>query len=203
MARDLTTLSAVKKMIGGEANTTTTYDTILSSLITQSSEMLHREARREFVGPAAAAVRSFNVDRDTLRERELLVGDLKTMSDVAYVKLYRRDGTPGTLIETSDLSLIVALPEVKEDWQPYYSLLFLPHVATSAALELGARVEINAKWGFPAIPDDIAYLACKQASIWFERDYARNTTTAPTRYDRYDLDIGVRFAIRRYRLPSL
>ena len=201
MARDLTTLAAVKKMIGGEANTTTTYDTIINGLITQASEMLHREARREFVGPSAVTTRKFALDRDTVRERELFVGDLRTWSDVASVKLY--DRATGTLLETCDLALIVALPEVKDDWKPLASLYFVPGAAMSALLVRGARVEVEAKWGFPSIPDDVAFLACKQAATWFDRDYTSASSSTPTRYDRYDLDIGVRFAIRRYRLPNV
>jgi hypothetical protein len=201
MARDLTTLAAAKKMIGGEANTTTTYDTIISGLVTQASEMLHREARREFVGPSAVVTRKFSLDHETVLERELFVGDLRTWADVASVKFY--DRAAGTLLETCDLTLIVALPEVKDDWKPLSSLYFVPGAATSALLVRGARVEVEAKWGFPSIPDDVAFLACKQVKTWFELDYTSAAATTPTRYDRYDLDIGVRFAIRRYRLPTV
>ena len=202
MARDLTTLAAVKTMIGGDAATTTTYDPTLSTLITQASEMLHREANREFIafGGSNPQTRSFAIDHETLDSRELMVGDMKDTSGLT-VSIWRR--VDGVKIEDSDTSLIVAEPELREDWQPIAFLKFLPGAATSAQLSTDYRVDVRGNWGFPQVPADVTWLATKQVAKWFERDYARSSWSNQRATDAYDLDIGVRHAVRRYRIPRV
>lgn len=201
MARDLTTLAAVKKMIGGDANSTTTYDPIISGLITQASEMLHREANREFIG-VDDVERTFEIGHQEVEDRMLDLGAGLKTNTPTYVKIF--DPVTATVVETCQLALIEFQPYVRQAWEPYQFLYFLPGSTSSAQnIRRGYRFQIRGNWGFPAVPDDVTWIATKQAATWFERDYARESQSFQRQTDKYDLDIGVRHAIRRYRLPTV
>jgi len=163
--RDLCSRADVKTYIGGEVDATTEYDPLIDRLVSSSSDYIHRRVNREFKAFGTnPQMRAFDVDGFTVRERELAVGDLATMSAIAVAI----KDSEGTLVENADTSKLVALPRIREEWQPIDSLRF-----PAGKLAVGYVVEVTGTFGFPLVPEDVRQYAIAYTADQFARDVSR------------------------------
>ena len=200
--RDLTTVAAVKEYQGIEAGETS-YDSLIQDLVTAASLEVIRWSGRDFNPEnAAAADRDFDV-RDAVYiddggDYVLVCGDLSVLNTV---KSYDYDGV---LVETVASGLIVALPRVRASDAPIEELRIKRSSTSSPTLYDSYTLRVNAEWGFPAIPDDVAHWTKVQAALWFQRDVRHFSTTFNLDEQRFsqrprNLDAGVRAGLTKWR----
>lgn len=185
-------------------------DLWLDCLNAAASEF-HNYARREFVAANAVRVddetvtvatqtRFWDVDEWVVEERRLPIGDLSAAPTA--IRVTQLDGT---LVETVTLSTLIYLPRVREPWQPIGELWFRPGMTLSAALAPGYVIEVDGKWGFPALPDTLVRACANQAAVWFARDVRNFSTTFTLASDRVEvprvLGPAIKDVVRRFRAP--
>ena len=159
--RGLVTLDEAKLFLGVDI-ADRTRDADLIDIINAVSRAMQREARREIVPVSGTApqTREFEVSPRAADTRVLPVSDLARL-DAAQGDTVTIDG------RAADLAQVVALPRIREEWEPITRLRFSDRVA---GLAPGAIVAVRSRWGFPQIPDDVE-LEAKRA---VQALYARN-----------------------------
>ncbi|MEU0809518.1 phage head-tail connector protein [Streptomyces sp. NPDC005970] len=160
MATEYATLDDLKAQMGIEADDTTR-DALLTKALKSASRGLERATGRRFWLDASATTRTYRLEARIVRERD---GDVLLVDDIGDVT--------GMVVESGSGSSWTALTgyETTPDnaLADGYAItgLLKPHGIWGTT---STRIRITAKFGWPAVPDDIAQAALIQASRLFKR----------------------------------
>lgn len=159
MANEYGTLALLKSMLGIND---TTEDTLLTQNHASASRAVDSHCGRRFYADAAPTAREYRIaDRLVCG----LDGDLLIVDDISSLTglvVETGDGTTWTTItdyKTEPDNALVQGKPVTYLRRPYYSW------QTSSR----ARVRVTAKWGWPAIPDEVVQATLIQAARLFKR----------------------------------
>jgi hypothetical protein len=139
----------------------------------------------------------------------LEVGDLAQKRDgSAGPAAIRIKDLAGALLQTVTLSTVVSLPRIRKPWQPVTELWFLEGLSGSAQISPSTVIEVDCKWGFPAIPAGLRRACANQAALWYARDvkhYASTFNLESGRFEivRSDLAPAIAKTARRYKRPRM
>lgn len=159
--RALCTVEDVKDDLGDDL-AIANLDNAIIRRINAASDLIADRAGREFVGPAAAETRRFDLaSHRRLATRELRLGDVQ---DVTAVVLEDEDGDVVQALASGEWTL---LPRVRRrPWEPYTRLRFHDSVGLSDSLVAA----VTGTWGFPAIPEAIVQATITQVELWLHRE---------------------------------
>lgn len=158
MANEYATLVELK---AARRTTETTDDTALQKALTVASRAIDRKTGRRFYLDADASQRVFNPRGRVRRTRD---GDLLLVDDIGTAT--------GLIVEVGSASSWTAVTDY--DTEPDNALAkdeaITGLLRTSGCWAYGAtRIRITAKWGWPAVPDDISEAALLLANRLFMR----------------------------------
>lgn len=153
--------------------TDSTDDTNLELCVETASRQIDRYTRQRFYLDSSATARTFTVtDPYGL---DLMAGDewsaIGSLTDLAIKTDSAGDGTYETTLAGTDYQLHpVDAPDIGYPWTRVAmvgtQLLPLPY---PGSLTRGDRVEITARWGWPAVPTDIKLACLIQSARLFKR----------------------------------
>ncbi|GAA4999499.1 phage head-tail connector protein [Streptomyces siamensis] len=160
MANEYGTLAALKSKLGIEADDTSR-DTLLNSALASASRGIDKTTGRRFWLDSSAVQRTFRLQGRVVCEDD---GDLLLVDDIG--------STTGLVVETGSGASFTAFTGYETspdnalaDGRPITGLLrVLGSWGTSTT-----RVRITARFGWPAVPDDITEAALIQASRLYKR----------------------------------
>jgi hypothetical protein len=160
-------------------------DDLILQAIAAASRWIEGRCGRRFYPDRAATARTFPVVGQSLYDacdQVLLVDDIASADDLAVSTGSTGSWTPVTGWDTGpDNAFAVGLPVTqlrsRRGWLP-----------------LSGRVQVTARWGWPAVPDDIAQAALLQATRLYRRKDSPqgvlgNSEWGPTRVSRSDPDV--------------
>lgn len=160
-------------------------DDLIQQAIAAASRWIDRRTGRRFFPDQAASPRTFPVHGQSLYDgcdQVLLVDDICTEDDLAVATGSTGSWSAVTGWEAGpDNSLAIGLPltqlRSRRGWLPW-----------------SGRVQVTARWGWPAVPDDIAQAALLQAMRFYRRKDSPqgvlgNSEWGPTRVSRSDPDV--------------
>lgn len=160
MANEYGTLTALKARLGIETSDTTR-DTLLNSALASASRGIDKTTGRRFWLDSSAVQRTFNPRGRIAREDD---GDLFLVDDIG--------STTGLIVETGSGSSWTAVTDYETspdnalaDGKPVTGLLRTLGTWGIAT----TRLRVTAKFGWPAVPDDITEAALIQASRLYKR----------------------------------
>jgi hypothetical protein len=153
-----TTLPLVKESLGKE--TSDTRDDLINQAISAASRLIDRRCGRRFYADRTATARVFSAPGQTLSELgdvSLLVDDIASLTDLAVAT-----GSTGswTAVDTWDTAPDNALEYGRPITQIRASYGWLPTLG---------RIQVTARWGWPAVPDEIAQAAQMLAARLYRR----------------------------------
>ncbi|MEU6279503.1 head-tail connector protein [Streptomyces sp. NPDC047028] len=162
MATEYATLDELKAQMGIETDDTTR-DTLLSKALTAASRGIDRATGRRFWLDDAPTARTYRLHQRICREEDgdvLLVDDIGDTTGMTVESASTGGGTftAVTRYETTPDNAIV-------DGYPVTGLL-QPLTIWGTAF---TRIRVTAKFGWPAVPDDVAQACLIQASRLFKR----------------------------------
>lgn len=180
-------------------------DDIVIDRINAASALIHRVADREFkpVG-TNPQTRSFDLIAPRYGvppSNELRIGDLASAPTAVTI-----DGNVVT-----DLSTVVGLPRVRQEWEPIRRLRFGSALGTYPAYWpgywSGSVIEVTGTWGFPEVPADIREACIVTVAIWLSRDVTTYSETFISEEGRVEMPRAlprqVYDVVSAYQLPSL
>lgn len=212
--RDLCTLGDVCMLIPGySAGDDSATDAILQVLITEQSRDAMERTGREItpIETTQPATRLFDLNGSFFRRRKVKIGDA---ADIDTVKLLDIQGNELQTLTSNDYAL---LPRVREDWQPYGTIWFLPNSPTLWASWFGPAgnfepsfgiVSVTATWGFPAIPDTVRDAVARLVLLRYLNDVAAEGTELANALNRADFNLQAWWrqaldALDRFQVPSI
>lgn len=160
MANEYGTLSALKERLSVEV-ADTSRDTLLTSALASASRSIDRTTGRRFWLDATVVQRTYRLSGRTVCETDgelLLVDDIGTATGLIVETGSGSSWTAVTGYETSpdnalaDARPITGLLRVNGTWGVYTG-----------------RVRVTARFGWPAVPDDVTEAALIQASRLYKR----------------------------------
>lgn len=187
LARALCELEDVTAFVPGYVSDPMT-DALLEQLIIAESRAIHGRTGREFkVISPAVGTRRFDISPANEYTRTIRIGDLATLSTVKIISTNQV-----TELQTVASPNYVALPRVREEWEPITGLFFPPGTGAAASILYGYVLEVTGTWGFPALPADLRQ-ACAQRVIF---RYVSDAAAAGTRFSEAlaEINIGALFA---------
>lgn len=162
-AQDYTTLAVVKSALGKD--TTDGRDSLISSAITAASRQIDRRCNRYFYADTVASTRTFRVSPRVSSvdlDQVLMVDDISTSTGVTIAIGSSGAGSGGTYTAFTNF-----------DVGPFNAatrLLPYSEIRGPVGWLLGFQlVQVTAKWGWPAIPDEIAQAAVLLAARLYRR----------------------------------
>lgn len=127
----------------------------------------HNVSGREFVSfDLPGATRVFDLDAFRFPrelQAELFVGDLADLDSISF---------DGTALTVDQFGVVVALPRVREEWEPYRRVRL-----SGLSYSRSTVVSVTGDWGFPAVPEDVRLAALRQIKYWYGRDLAKYSET--------------------------
>lgn len=199
-ARALCTVDDVLRFVpGGTAGGDT--EDVLVSLINGETTTFHRDTGREFKTIAGATTRQYDLTAWNAHTRRVRVGDMTTVTTVTV------KDQQGTLLETVTAANRVALPRVREEWEPITELWFPPQSATPASfIGPGNVLEVVGAWGFPAVPTDVRNAVANMVLVRYIADAAASGTSLADALNEQQFNAGAAFASaqavkRSYQAP--
>lgn len=160
MAADYATAAELKAQLGIEEDDTSR-DARAERAVRAASRAIERACGRRFWLDASAQTRTYRLEGRTVRDAD---GALLLVDDIG--------DTSGLLVEAGTGSSWAAVASFEThpdnalaDGKPVTGL-FRPSATWGRA---GTRVRVTARFGWPAVPDDIAEAALIQASRLFKR----------------------------------
>lgn len=195
MANEYAELSVLKEMLAVEADDTTR-DTLLSKALTAASRSIDRACGRRFYLDAAASARTYNP-----------MG--KVVYDAVGARLLIDDaGAAPVLVETGSGSSFTAFTdyETGPDNAIVRGRAITSLLSPSSNWGRGtARVRVTARWGWPAVPEEIEQATLLQASRLFKRKDSPEGVTGSAewgvvRLSRRDPDVWA--LIEHFVLPG-
>lgn len=157
-AQDYTTLAVVKSAITKDS--TDGRDALISSAITAASRWIDRRCGRYFYADASASTRTFRTTGRTARvdlDQVVLIDDVSVAAGVAVSV-----GTTGSYTVATGWELG---PYEAAPWgRPFTEIR-----GASGWLSAYNLIQVTAKWGWPAVPDEIAQAAQLLAARLYRR----------------------------------
>jgi hypothetical protein len=216
--RALCTIDDVKEFVGGFDPSKTETDDLLTREVNAVSDEIHRYGGREFQaierladGTVPLATRVFQVRQDGYRDDDtrelvLVVGDLAEKPTQVVWSLY--DGSVQQTLATVNAvdGAVVCEPLRREPWQPIGELRFRSGLTGSLAPARSDTIALEARWGFPVLPEVLRKAAYTQAAIWFARDVRNYATVFSLETGRFmarprPLDDAIRAMVDEFRVP--
>src|SRR5262245_42547997 len=147
-AQDLCTLNDVRQSLELPASDTSR-DALISTLITQASDMVMNEYDREFAPATASATRRFRVDGFLLN---LAPYDLRTVSTFTL----NPEASPQTLVAGTDYELLPVGSPSGTFTSVRFSGLLTSLFASQTVFSMGhALCDITGAWGFATVPEGV------------------------------------------------
>jgi hypothetical protein len=160
VANEYADLATLKEQLGIEASDTSR-DSLLQQALAASSRGIDRDTGRRFWVDASAVQRTFNPAGKTVCDGDgerLLVNDIGSLADLVVETGSAGSFTAVTDYETSPDNALL-------DGRPVTALL-----RTSGTWGYGTtRVRVTARWGWPAVPDEVVQATLIQASRLYKR----------------------------------
>jgi hypothetical protein len=160
VANEYGTLAALKSKLGIETDDTTR-DALLTSALASASRGIDKTCGRRFWLDPAAVQRTFRLPGRVVREDD---GDLLLVDDIGSIT--------GLVVETGSGASFTAVTGYETspdnalaDGKPITGLLRVLGSWGTAT----TRVRVTARFGWPAVPDDITEAALIQASRLYKR----------------------------------
>ncbi|MFM9643138.1 phage gp6-like head-tail connector protein [Streptomyces turgidiscabies] len=196
MANEYTTAATLKLALN---TSDTTRDSLLTAAIAAASRGIDKHCGRRFFLDAAVSVRTYNPEiRTVLYE----TGELLIVDDIG--------SATGLVVETGDVGGTYSAITDYETWPENAIARGLPitgllrysgtwgHRGTS-------RVQVTAKWGWPAVPDEITQATILQALRLYKRKDSPegvlgSAEWGAVRVGRVDPDVMT--LIERFTLPG-
>ena len=200
-ARDLCTLADVVRYAPGyTAGDDADTDATLTTLITAISREVHRAAGREFVAiNPVVPDRRFPLDQAALRLADVRIGDCTT---VTALELQDENGAT---LQTFTADQIIALPLVREEWEPIQQIrmppgvamvawpLYYPRWIAPARPAIGGYLQVSGTWGFPSLPEDIVQAAARLVLLRYLNDVAAEGTAFAEAVNQAGLNLASLF----------
>lgn len=196
-SRDLCTIADVLVLVPGYESDPET-DEALQEMITAESQLVHDESGREIVAIPGLNPRVFDVDWMVAEDRELMLGDATTINTVTV------KDCNGGVVPTP--STFVALPRIRQEWEPVTGLWFRRDIAAGTMLAWGYTLEVDAVWGFPFVPQFITKAVAKRVLLRYITDVASKGTNLAEAVDDVNpaaLFASARDALNRIRIPGV
>jgi len=189
------TLTEFKNYIG--ATTTTEDDTTLTICLTAASRAVDDYCHRSFWIADAATARVYRTDGALHRLAE---GDLLVTHDIAATAGVVVETWDGTTYTTADAASYELYPESAIAQSRPATGVLLPSARWCAYRKL----RVTARWGWPAVPDQVKQATLIQASrLWTRRD-AKGPVMGDPEFGSMRLpmvDPDVRTLIQQLRMP--
>jgi hypothetical protein len=193
LSNEYTTLALLKAHLGGI--TDTDRDTLLNAVIEAASRSIDDYCGRRFYLDASATARTFH-PAGRLYYDELLVDDIGDTTGLTVETGNAADGWTAvtTSVETSpDNALVLG--------DPVTGLINL----NGWSLCSRDRVRVTAKWGFPAVPAQVAHAALIQSARLYKRRESPegvlgNAEWGSIRLSRTDPDVAA--LVQRFVIPG-
>lgn len=209
--RDLCSLTDVCALVPGyNAGDDTDTDSLLQTLITeQSRDVMERCGREVTPVTSGSSARLFDIDNAFLRRRKLKIGDAAT---VTAVELQDFQGNTTQTLASTDYTL---LPRVREDWQPYGAVWFIPTTPALWPTFWGGGwpisygvVKVTGTWGFPNIPTTLREATARLVIVRYLNDVTSLGTQFANAADRNEFNVAASIrtaldAIDRFYVPTI
>lgn len=196
MATDYATLSVLKEQLG---ITDTVRDVLLGNAVAAASRAIDKKTGRRFWLDEAAVTRTFTLRGRVVRDED---GDLLLVSDIGSL-----DGLVVEIGAAGSWSVVSGYEPMPDnallDGQAITGLL---QPVGTWGISAISRVRITARWGWPAVPDEIGQATLLQAGRLFDR---RNSPGGVTGHNDWgfmrlpSLDPDVRALVDPYMLPGI
>lgn len=178
---DLCTVADVKAFLNLDADdpNASVNDDVIQRLVTAASEMIQREAQREFktLDGATARSRYFTATVADQAAQRIRTDDLTSLTSATVRDAY------GTTIY-NPLSSPVLLPRNAPRFGEPYTAIGFP---SASPVEAGYELEVLGVWGFPAVPRGIRQDAIVTAATWFARDVEKFSATFALSENRIEI----------------
>ena len=165
-AGDLTTLAAVRSLLGETDAAQTANDSEIGACITAASRAIHVYAAQEFAplntGSLARKFAYYGGGRLSLQPYSL--------NTLTSVQIDTETDEPTTLVEDSDY--YVSPRGGTRDG--VYDALELPSIPGAGGSKRWREVTVTGTWGYASVPSDVARAAAVLAAWWY-----RNQSTVP------------------------
>jgi len=162
MATEYATLDELKGQLGIEA-ADTTRDTLLTKALKSASRGIDRATGRRFWLDATATARTYRLEARVVCERD---GDVLLVDDIGDITgMVVASATTGTGTYTALTGYETTPDNALADGYAITGLL-KPHGIWGTS---STRIRVTAKFGWPAVPDDIAQACLIQASRLYKR----------------------------------
>lgn len=194
MANEYATLADLKTQVG---ITDSARDALLSNALAAASRAIDKKTGRRFWLDPTAVQRTFNPYGRTVRDQRgelLLIDDIGSLDNLLVETGSGSSWTAATGYETTPDNALL-------DEQAITGLL----LATGTWGTHTTRVRIAARWGWPAVPDEITQATLLQAGRLFKRKDSPDGVAGSSEWGFMrvpNLDPDVRALIEPYMLPG-
>lgn len=194
MARDLCVLSDVTSYAPGYVTYGPT-DTKLGSLITAVSADIMRDTGREIIQiNPAVLTRRFDLGEYEIMNRIVMIGDLAAPPTTVTVYNLDQVGVSTVVVAPA----WVALPRVREEWEPITSLYFPPYASGAPLPIVGQVLEVvGSAWGFPAVPADLKEACAATVIFRYLSDVSSTGTQFAEALATASVNVGALFSFAR------
>lgn len=156
MANEYTTLPLLKAYVG---ETTTTNDALLQQCLTTASRSIDSYTRRRFYADSSAAARSYRLAGRLVSDSD---GDLAIVDDISSLT--------GLVVETGNGTSWTAVTDYTTE--PDNALATgkpATYIRLPVTGAVGTMIRVTAKYGWPAVPDEVVQATLLQAARLFKR----------------------------------
>lgn len=194
MANEYATLTDLKTQVG---ITDSARDALLNNALAAASRAIDKKTGRRFWLDPTAVQRTFNPYGRTVRDQRgalLLIDDIGSLDNLLAETGSGSSWTAATGYETTPDNALL-------DEQAITGLL----LATGTWGTHTTRVRIAARWGWPAVPDEITQATLLQAGRLFKRKDSPDGVAGSSEWGFMrvpNLDPDVRALIEPYMLPG-
>lgn len=199
-SRVLCTRPDVMRLVPGYSDDPNT-DTVIDDLIQGESQVWLTETGRELVPIAAASsARLFDITPQAAMTRTVRIGDANAITVVAI------EDQAGNALETVAAGDYVAMPRVRQPWEPVTALWFPPASSSPASPLAGYVLEVTSTWGFPSVPEDVRLAVARMVLVRYVADVAASGSGLADALNQQGFDVAMAFASaqavkRSYSLP--
>lgn len=162
MANEYATLATLKLALG--LGTDETRDDLLNYALSAASRAIDRTCGRRFYVDSTVSARVYRTKGRTISDPDgerLLIDDVSTATGLVV-----EIGTAGSSTYTAETGYEVGPENALILGQPITWLQLTAGYWSASTL---ARVQVTAKWGWPAVPDEIVQATIIQAARLFKR----------------------------------
>ncbi|WP_433114286.1 head-tail connector protein [Micromonospora sp. CA-246542] len=159
MANEYTTLPLLKSYVGENTNT---YDLFLQQCLTTASRSVESHCRRRFYADAAATARTYRLADRLVCDPDgdlIIVDDISSLTDLTVEK---QSGSSWNAVpdysSEPENALAISRP-----------ITYLRRPGGLWSTPMDTRIRVTAKWGWPAVPDEVVQATLLQAARLFKR----------------------------------